>query len=92
MVTGAASAIGSGGPRVPGYGRTPLVDSQIPERPKELGISEEDGISMVMPKDTVGGECTAGEDVSDSVLHFAGFPTNALAGQALIVSRGGFME
>jgi 3-hydroxybutyrate dehydrogenase len=64
---------------VPGYGRTPLVDSQIPERPKELGIS-------------VGGECTTGEDVSDSVLHFAGFPTNALAGQALIVSRGGFME
>ena len=42
----------------PGFVRTPLVDKQIPEQAKELGISEEDVIKHVMLKDTVDGEFT----------------------------------
>jgi 3-hydroxybutyrate dehydrogenase len=76
----------------PGYVRTPLVDKQIPEQAKELGISEEEVIRTVMLKETVDGQFTTVADVADAVLHFAGFPTNALTGQSLVVSHGWFME
>jgi 3-hydroxybutyrate dehydrogenase len=76
----------------PGFVRTPLVDKQIPEQAKELGISEEDVIKRVMLKDTVDGEFTTTEDVAEAVLFFAGFKTNALTGQSLVVSHGWFME
>jgi 3-hydroxybutyrate dehydrogenase len=76
----------------PGYVRTPLVDKQIPEQAKELGISEAEVIKNVMLKETVDGQFTTVADVADAVLHFAGFPTNALTGQSLIVSHGWFME
>jgi 3-hydroxybutyrate dehydrogenase len=76
----------------PGFVRTPLVDKQIPEQAKELGISEEDVIKHVMLKDTVDGEFTTTEDVAEAVLFFAGFNTNALTGQSLVVSHGWFME
>jgi 3-hydroxybutyrate dehydrogenase len=76
----------------PGFVRTPLVDKQIPEQAKELGISEEDVIKHVMLKETVDGEFTTTEDVADAVLFFAGAKTNALTGQSLIVSHGWFME
>jgi 3-hydroxybutyrate dehydrogenase len=76
----------------PGYVRTPLVDKQIPEQAKALGISEEDVIKHVMLKDTVDGEFTTTEDVADAVLFFAGAKTNALTGQSLIVSHGWVME
>jgi len=39
----------------PGFVRTPLVDKQIPEQAKELGISEQDVIKNVMLKETVAG-------------------------------------
>ena len=42
----------------PGFVRTPLVDKQIPEQAKELGISEADVIKKVMLKETVDGEFT----------------------------------
>src|SRR5207245_599767 len=76
----------------PGFVRTPLVDKQIPEQAKELGISEEDVIKHVMLKDTVDGEFTTTEDVAETVLFCAGFKTNALTGQSLVVSHGWFME
>ena len=76
----------------PGFVRTPLVDKQIPEQAKELGISEEDVIKHVMLKDTVDGQFTTTEDVAEAVLFFAGFKTNALTGQSLVVSHGWFME
>ncbi len=76
----------------PGYVRTPLVDKQIPEQAKELGISEADVIKNVMLKDTVDGEFTTVDDVARVALFFAAFPTNALTGQSLIVSHGWFME
>jgi 3-hydroxybutyrate dehydrogenase len=76
----------------PGFVRTPLVDKQIPEQAKELGISEEDVIKHVMLKDTVDGEFTTTEDVAAAVLFLAGFNSNALTGQSLVVSHGWFMQ
>jgi 3-hydroxybutyrate dehydrogenase len=76
----------------PGFVRTPLVDKQIPEQAKELGISEEDVIKHVMLKDTVDGEFTTTADVAEAVLFLAGFETNALTGQSLVVSHGWYME
>ena len=76
----------------PGYVRTPLVDKQIPEQAKELGISEEEVIKNVMLKETVDGEFTTLDDVARVALFFAAFPTNALTGQSLVVSHGWFMQ
>jgi 3-hydroxybutyrate dehydrogenase len=76
----------------PGFVRTPLVDQLIPAQAKELGISEEDVIRHVMLKDTVDGQFTTTEDVAEAVLFFAGFKSNALTGQSLVVSHGWFME
>ncbi len=76
----------------PGFVRTPLVDKQIPEQAKELGISEEDVVKKVMLKETVDGEFTTVEDVAEAALFFAAFPSNALTGQSLVVSHGWFMQ
>ncbi len=76
----------------PGFVRTPLVEKQIPEQARELGISEQDVIKTVMLKETVDGEFTTVEDVAESVLYFAGAKTNALTGQSMVVSHGWFME
>ncbi len=76
----------------PGFVRTPLVDKQIPEQAKELGISEAEVIKNVMLKETVDGEFTTVEDVANVALFFASFETNALTGQSLVVSHGWFMQ
>lgn len=76
----------------PGFVRTPLVEKQIPEQAKTLGISEQDVIKKVMLKDTVDGEFTTTADVAEVALLFAAFPSNALTGQSLVVSHGWFMQ
>jgi len=76
----------------PGFVRTPLVDKQIPEQAKELGISEAEVIKNVMLKETVDGEFTTVEDVAAAALLFASFDSNALTGQSLVVSHGWFMQ
>lgn len=76
----------------PGYVKTPLVEKQIPEQAKELGISEQDVIKKVMLKETVDGEFTTTDDVANVALFFASFESNALTGQSLIVSHGWFMQ
>ena len=76
----------------PGFVRTPLVEKQIPEQATELGISEQDVIGKVMLKETVDGEFTTVDDVAAVALFFAGFETNALTGQSLVVSHGWFMQ
>ncbi len=76
----------------PGFVRTPLVDKQIPEQAKALGISEDDVIKKVMLKETVDGEFTTVADVAEVALLFASFPSNALTGQSLVVSHGWFMQ
>ena len=76
----------------PGFVRTPLVEKQIPEQAKVLGISEEAVIKNVMLKETVDGEFTTTADVAQVALMFASFPSNALTGQSLVVSHGWFMQ
>ncbi len=76
----------------PGFVRTPLVDKQIPEQARDLGISEEDVVNNVMLKDTVDAQFTTIEDVAETAVFFAAFPSNALTGQSLVVSHGWFMQ
>ena len=58
----------------PGFVRTPLVDKQIPEQAKELGISEDDVVKKVMLGKTVDGEFTTVEDVAQTVRFLVEFP------------------
>ena len=76
----------------PGFVRTPLVEKQIPEQAKTLGISEQEVIKNIMLKETVDGEFTTVDDVAEVALFFASFPSNALTGQSLVVSHGWFMQ
>jgi len=76
----------------PGFVRTPLVDKQIPEQAKALGISEAEVVKNVMLKETVDGEFTTVEDVANTVAFLAGFESAALTGQSIIVSHGWSMQ
>ena len=76
----------------PGFVRTSLVEKQIPEQARELGISEEEVVRNVMLRDTVDGKFTTLEDIADTALFLAGFGSNALTGQSLLVSHGWHMH
>lgn len=76
----------------PGYVRTPLVDKQIPEQAKQLGIDEFDVIRNVMLSQTVDGEFTTLDDVARCATFLASFPSNALTGQSIVVSHGWSMQ
>jgi 3-hydroxybutyrate dehydrogenase len=76
----------------PGFVRTPLVDKQIPEQAKELGISEADVVAKVMLGNTVDGIFTTVEDVAQTVRFLAEFPTAAFTGQSFVVSHGWHMQ
>ncbi|MGE0798503.1 MAG: 3-hydroxybutyrate dehydrogenase [Lautropia sp.] len=76
----------------PGFVRTPLVDKQIPEQARALGISEEAVVRDVMLGTTVDGEFTTLQDVTDVAVFCAAFPTNALTGQSIVVSHGWSMQ
>jgi 3-hydroxybutyrate dehydrogenase len=76
----------------PGFVRTPLVDKQIPEQSKELGISEAEVIKKVMLGGTVDGIFTTVEDVAQTALFLASFPSAALTGQSFVVSHGWYMQ
>jgi 3-hydroxybutyrate dehydrogenase len=76
----------------PGFVRTPLVDKQIPEQARDLGITEQQVVKDVMLKETVDGEFTTVEDVAEAALFFAAFPSKALTGQSIVVSHGWFMQ
>ncbi len=76
----------------PGFVRTPLVEKQIPEQAKALGISEDDVVKKVMLGDTVDGEFTTVEDIAELALFFAAFPSNAMTGQSMVISHGWYMN
>jgi 3-hydroxybutyrate dehydrogenase len=76
----------------PGFVRTPLVDKQIPEQAKELGISEDEVVKKVMLGQTVDGEFTTTDDVAQTVRFLCEFPSNALSGQSFVVSHGWYMQ
>jgi len=88
-----------GGPRgvranvvCPGFVRTPLVDKQIPEQAAALGISPQQVVKDVMLRETVDGGFTSLADVANTVAFLAGFESNALTGQSIVVSHGWFMQ
>ena len=68
------------------------MNARIRRVAKTLGITEQEVIKNVMLKETVDGEFTTVEDVAEAAVFFAGFKTNALTGQSLIVSHGWFMQ
>lgn len=76
----------------PGFVRTPLVEKQIPEQARKLGISEEEVVRSVMLKETVDGEFTTTADIAAIAVFLASFPSNALTGQSVVVSHGWFMQ
>ena len=76
----------------PSFVRTPLVDKQIAEQAKALGISEADVVAKVMLKDTADGQFTTVDEVADAVLFFAGATSNAYTGQSLLVTHGWCMQ
>ncbi len=76
----------------PGFVRTPLVERQIPEQAKALGLSEEEVIRTVMLKETLDGQFTTLEDVAEAAVFLASFQSNALTGQSLVVSHGWHMQ
>jgi len=76
----------------PGFVKTPLVEKQIPEQANDLGISEEHVINKVMLGETVDKEFTTVEDVAQTALFLATFPSNALTGQSIVVSHGWRMD
>ena len=76
----------------PGFVRTPLVERQIPEQARALGISEEAVIKDVMLKNTVDGEFTTVDDIAQTALYLAAFPSAALTGQSIVVTHGWHMQ
>ena len=76
----------------PGFVRTPLVEKQIPEQAKTLGISEEEVVKKVMLGSTVDGEFTTLEDIAQLAVDLAAFPSAALTGQVVVVSHGWHMH
>lgn len=76
----------------PGFVRTPLVERQIPEQAQELGISQDEVIKNVMLKNTVDATFTTLEDIAQTALYLATFPSAALTGQSIVVSHGWFMQ
>lgn len=76
----------------PGFVRTPLVDKQIPEQARELGISEEEVVRRVMLGGTVDGVFTTVDDVAQTALFLCAFPSAALTGQSFVVSHGWYMQ
>jgi len=75
----------------PGFVKTPLVEKQIPEQAKELGISEERVVKEVLLAETVDHQFTTLDDVAEVALFLAAFKTNALNGQSICVSHGWHM-
>jgi 3-hydroxybutyrate dehydrogenase len=76
----------------PGFVRTPLVEKQIPEQARTLGISEDEVVKKVMLGSTVDGEFTTLEDIAQLAVDLAAFPSAALTGQLVVASHGWHMH
>ena len=76
----------------PGFVRTPLVEKQIPEQARTLGISEEEVVKKVMLGSTVDGEFTTLQDIAQLAVDLPAFPSAALTGQLVVASHGWHMH
>jgi 3-hydroxybutyrate dehydrogenase len=72
--------------------RTPLVDKQIPEPAKALGLSEDEVARKVMLKETVDGEFTIVDEVAQRALFFADFPSAAMTDPSMAIRHGWIMQ
>ena len=71
----------------PSYIKTPLVEKQIPEQARDLGISEEEVVRNIMLRDTVDGVFTTVEDVANTLVFLAN-DQGALTGQSIRLTHG----
>lgn len=71
----------------PSFIKTPLVEKQIPEQARDLGISEEEVVKNIMLRDTVDGVFTTVEDVAGT-LAFLANDRGALTGQSIRLTHG----
>jgi 3-hydroxybutyrate dehydrogenase len=76
----------------PGFVRTPLVERQIPEQARILGIDEQEVVEKVMLKDTVDQQFTTVDEIAAAAVFLAEQTTLALTGQSIMLSHGWFME
>ena len=76
----------------PGFVRTPLVEKQIPEQARILGIQEQEVVEKVMLKDTVDREFTTVDEIGATAVFLAEQTTLALTGQSIMVSHGWYMQ
>jgi 3-hydroxybutyrate dehydrogenase len=76
----------------PGFVRTPLVEKQIPEQARILGINEQEVVEKVMLKDTVDRQFTSVDEIEATAVFLAEQKTLALTGQSIMLSHGWFME
>ena len=76
----------------PGFVRTPLVEKQIPEQARILGIDEHEVVEKVMLKDTVDGQFTSMDEIEATAVFLAEQKTLALTGQSIMLSHGWFMQ
>ena len=76
----------------PGFVMTPLVEKQIPEQAKELGITEQQVINDILLRETVDKQFTRVEDIAEVALMLAAFRTNAMTGESIVVSHGWHMS
>ena len=71
----------------PSFIKTPLVEKQIPEQARDLGISEEEVVRNIMLRDTVDGVFTTVEDVANTLVFLAN-DQGALTGQSIRLTHG----
>ncbi len=71
----------------PTFVRTPFLDKQLPEIAAQEGISEEEVIRTIWLGDTVDGEFTKMEEITNTVMYLAN-DTGAMTGQSMMISHG----
>ena len=72
----------------PGYGRTPLVEKQIPEQAEAHGLPEDDVLRDVILSPHAVKELIEPEDVADTVAFLLTRPGRTITGSPLVMDMG----
>jgi len=67
---------------------TPLIERQLPDLARSLGISEDEAIKTQLSQGTVDGKTATAEDIARIVLFLAAFPDGAMTGQYVNAGHG----
>ncbi len=70
----------------------PLVGTADADSIASPGLTEDEVVKTVVPRETADGAFTAAADVTEVAVFFAAFPSLALTGQSLVVSHGWHMQ